>query len=336
MNQANTRRNAFKGKSRFEFLRSLVVPRITKVNSWAAVLFAVLVTVYSAHRIASYKMNTREWAKSPLNDVPRKCPSPSYKTVISDSQESLSSPIKICMTTLTDAKKADSLQRLVRWRNFDSLLEMTWPNKEKYCRKHNYYLFDESDSLDTTRPPSWSKIRAAQRLLREEKCDWVLWLDADTVIMNSDKRIESFLPEKGDLVLTRQKGGSYNAGAWAIKNTPWALSFLDTWWGMTSYVQPKGLSTSGDNAALKAYLTQNMDPKEFQDHIVVPPRCQFNSDATFISPKEAADYERNPEKVKDYPGYMSDSKYHLGDLVAHVAGKNNKIDTTQILLKEAK
>jgi hypothetical protein len=33
--------------------------------------------------------------------------------------------------------------------------------------------------------------------------------------------------------------------------------------------------------------------------------------------------------------YLNLEKYHKGDLVAHVAGKNNKIDTTALLLKDA-
>ena len=111
-------------------------------------------------------MNTTVWEKAPINHIERQCPATGYPVVKSKQEAG-----KICITTLTDAKKADPLQNMLRWRNFNSLLEMTWPNKEAYAKKHGYYLFDESDSLDTSRPPSWSKIKAAQRLLTKENCD---------------------------------------------------------------------------------------------------------------------------------------------------------------------
>ena len=234
--------------------------------------------------MVSYKLNTTEWVKAPINDIYRECAKPPYPTL---SPETFKDAGKICMTTLTDAKAGSPLQRFVRWRNFDSLLEMTWPNKQAYADKHGYYLFNESDTLDKSRPPSWSKIKAAQRLLNEEDCDWVFWLDADTVIMNSEKSVQAFLPsdKDKDLVLTRQKGGSYNAGAWLIRNTPWSKKFLQHWWDMKEFVQPPGLSTSGDNDALKAYLLDQMDPTEFKKHIVAPPRCQFTPPGWAASPR---------------------------------------------------
>jgi hypothetical protein len=312
--------------------------RLTKSKAIAFGLIALLLIVFTGHRTASYKMNTREWVNAPINDVYRVCPPPDYPTIPVDANgpNGYTDAGKICVTTLTDAKKGPFLQRLIRWRNFDQLLEMTWPNKVNWTKKHGYHLFDESDSLDRSRPPSWSKIKATQRLLEHEACDWVLWLDADTVIMNSEKKIEAFLPMDPsiDLLINRQKGGSYNAGAWVIRNSPWSKQFLQRWWDMKEFVHPPGMSTSGDNAALKAYLTDQMDPAEFSQHIAVPPRCTFNSVTIFLSPQEAA-LVTDPETIKKQEYYMNPEKYHKGDLVAHVAGKNNKIDTTALLLKDA-
>lgn len=186
------------------------------------------VMVYSGQGIASYSMNKREWAKAPINDIDRTCPQPPYPVLSAADREKAG---KICLTTLTDRMKKDWYQTMVRWRNFDNLLEMTWSNKLNYVRKHGYYLYNESMNYDVSRPPSWSKIKAALRLLEEENCNWVFWLDADTVIMNSERRIEDFLPSNPEhmLLLTTQKGGSYNAGAWIIKNTPWSKQFLRHW-----------------------------------------------------------------------------------------------------------
>jgi galactosyl transferase GMA12/MNN10 family len=287
---------------------------IAKVMS--VVAFLCLLT---GERYVSYSENTKVWVPSPLNHIERECRKPSYPVVGTAVDNSTEQP-SICITTLTDSETSGMLQRFVRWRNFDNLLEMTWPNKQKYCDKHGYKLFNESKSLDQKRPPSWSKIRAAQRLLAEENCDWVFWMDADTVIMNSEKSIEDLLPlpESGiDLLLTRQKGNSWNAGAWMIRRSNWSLEFLDHWWNMEEFVKPKGLAVSGDNDALKSYLT-DMDVDYFNQHISVPDRCNFNSVAKWNTPEEAA--ALTPEELLRPKFYMDNTSYHKGDFVAHVAG----------------
>ena len=303
--------------------------------------------MFVGHRIASYRVNSAVLYKHPLNEIVRECPNPEYEVLSStwttEQQEGTAVTNKngknrpqICITTLTDSAKADPIQRLVRWRNFDSLLDMTWSNKQSYCDKYGYLLFNESMTLDPSRPPSWSKIRAVRRLLTEEKCDWVFWMDADTVIMNSMKRIEDFLPvpDSGvDLILSAQKQISWNAGAWLIRNTPWSIEFLDTWWNKKEFVQPKGMSESGDNSALVDYLN-SMDKEYFQAHIRVPPRCLFNSVAKFVTAAER-EFLSVPENLRSQPYYMDNDRYHKTDLVAHVAGVDNKITTTVLLLKDA-
>lgn len=285
-------------------------------NPRRACYFALglLTLVYSVERTVSQRRNNVVYHQPPINYIERPCPSPDYEL----EQKSLNA--KICITTLTDAKSADVLQRLVRWRNFDHLLEMTWPNKQNYASKHSYHLFDESRNLDRARPPSWSKIKAARRLLTEEKCDWVMWLDADTVVMNSSKRIQDFWSANHDLVITEEKNGSYNAGAWLIRNSRWSLEFLDNWWNMTSFVKAKGLSVSGDNDALKWYLT-HMDKNEFRAHIAVPSRCAFNSVTVWLTDAQHKAIETGKLNMREQDWYMSTWKYHKGDFIAHVAGK---------------
>lgn len=298
-------------------------------------MLIVIAIAYCSARYVSFQVNHKELLKAPINDIERECPGPKYP-VVGRSNNNSTKKLNICITTLTDEAKADILQRLIRWRDFNNLLDLTWPNKQNYCHKHGYQLFNESrTSLDTSRPPSWSKIRAAQRLLKEEQCDWVFWMDADTVIMNSNKRIEDFLPtaETGiDLIITIQKDNGWNAGAWLIRNTDWSMQFLDHWWSMREYVQPKGLGVSGDNSALKAYLA-SMDPDTFSKHIAVPPRCLFNSVTKWVQkddpPLDTA------EQIHKYQWYMHQEFYHKGDFVAHVAGVSNKITTTEMLLRDA-
>ena len=126
---------------------------------------------------------------------------------------------------------------------------------------------------------------------------------------------------------------SWNAGAWLIRNTPWSLEFLDIWWNKKEFVQPKGLSVSGDNAALTDYI-RSLNHSYFHEHIRVPPRCLFNSVAKFLT-KEELEYFSVPDNLHKFQYYKGSDRYHKTDLVAHVAGVDNKITTTALLLKDA-
>lgn len=65
-------------------------------------------------------------------------------------------------------------------------------NINKYCELHGYSLhIDYQDQFNNGRPPQWRKIEAAIEIL--PKYDWVFFLDADCLIMNSDIKLESFL-----------------------------------------------------------------------------------------------------------------------------------------------
>jgi hypothetical protein len=321
-------------KQRWEPVLRLVLRRALLRN----VMVLLLLTV-AGQRLVSHRMSRKTWLAAPIVHVQRKCPPPSYEThTPSTNITSVSNP-KVCLVTLTDEKKKAWTTRYLGWRNFDGLLALTWNNKQEYAAKHGYFLFDESAALDTSRPPSWSKIRAVQRLLTVEQCDWVLWLDADTVIMNSEVQIEEFLPLASSdyyLLVSADNGGGYNAGAWLIRNTVWSRHFLDTWWSMRSFVRPPGFSHSGDNAALNALLAQAKKEKAsdgslsvFSQHVLVPARCTFNSFAKFLDPIE---YDPATRLLEQQEWYKSEFYYHYGDFVAHVAGVDNKVETLQFLL----
>jgi len=308
-------------------IRSAVYLFITRLGL-SRLIALVLLFTFMVHRSISSYMSHRPLMLAPIVSVERKCPAPSYQTL---SNEATTKTEKICLTTLTDEKSKSMATKYLGWRNFDGLLQLTWKNKADYAAKHGYYLFDESDMLDKSRPPSWSKIRATQRLLQEENCTWVFWLDADTVIMNSDKRIEDFLPADStkDLLMSRDNGGGYNAGVWLVRDTAWGRDFLQTWWDMKSFVRPPGLSHSGDNAALKVLLA-NM--KDFDQHVLAPARCTFNSFAKVVVPSEFEDVTSDLPR-QDF--YLAEAYYHKGDLLAHVAGVDNKVEILKMLLAEA-
>lgn len=68
-------------------------------------------------------------------------------------------------------------------------------NISKYCELHGYTLnIDYQPSFNNEKPAQWRKIQAALEILEnDEKIDWLFFIDADCLIMNSDIKLESFI-----------------------------------------------------------------------------------------------------------------------------------------------
>jgi galactosyl transferase GMA12/MNN10 family len=290
-----------------------------------------LALAFVIHRSVSSVRAHKKWINAPITYLSRQCPAVSYE-VLPKSIISEDTAPKICLTSLTDQQSPSFWQRLLRWRNFDGILDLTWPNKQAYALQYGYHLYDGSHHIDHSRPPAWSKIVAVKYLLQHEDCDWVMWTDADTIIMNSEIRITDFLPTDTTkhLIVGPDKGGGFNSGVFLFRNTDWSIQTLDAWWNMTDFVRPHGMSLSGDNSALKALLKHMPD---FDEHVLSPPRCTFNSFAKFLTlqqSREAMDH------LTEQSWYMDDEHYHKGDFIAHTPGVDNKIACLKLLLPESR
>jgi len=109
-------------------------------------------------------------------------------------------------------------------------------NKEKYAKKHGYDIIIYHDLLDTVRPAPWSKIKAIQNHLADY--DWVYWSDADSLIMNTDIKLESFIEDNVDLVISKECFYEYlNTGSFLIKNTEWSHELLRRIYALEPYTQ---------------------------------------------------------------------------------------------------
>ena len=101
-------------------------------------------------------------------------------------------------------------------------------NKEAYARHHGYGFVAHDHSLDNRRPPAFSKIPAI--LTELPKHDWVFWTDADSLVMNPVRRLESIIRRGAgkDMILTWESGAAaVNTGQWLIRNTAWSRAVLE-------------------------------------------------------------------------------------------------------------
>ena len=89
-----------------------------------------------------------------------------------------------------------------------------------YCRKHGYDYIDDESVYDPSREIEWSKILIIQKYLA--RYDFLVWVDADTFIMNNEIRLEDLLDRllgSADLMYVAAHGW-VNNGVFFVRNTP--------------------------------------------------------------------------------------------------------------------
>lgn len=109
-------------------------------------------------------------------------------------------------------------------------------SKKKYCEKYGYRYEDDESVYDSTRHPAWSKIKLIQKCL-EYDCDYVIWIDADAMIMNDTIPIETYIDKymnDKDFLVSRDNGYRINTGVWFIKNTQYSKDIMKEVWNNTT------------------------------------------------------------------------------------------------------
>lgn len=137
---------------------------------------------------------------------------------------------------------------------------------KSYCEKYEYDFTDE-ELYDDSRPPAWSKVRLIQKCLQNDKHDYVVWIDADTLIMNDEITISSLidkLANNKDITMA-QDWVSINSGVMFIKNTEWSKMFFKELYDQTDFINHNNWEQS---ALIHMYDNNMFDSR---DHINVLP-----------------------------------------------------------------
>ena len=106
---------------------------------------------------------------------------------------------------------------------------------EKYCDEQNYIYHVETDTKKIknaigNKAFTWYKPQFLLDVLALHNPDYVLFLDADAIVVDQENRIENFIDSTKDIVVAKDYGPSdMQAGVILIKNTPWVKDFLKRW-----------------------------------------------------------------------------------------------------------
>jgi len=134
---------------------------------------------------------------------------------------------RICLLTGHDA-------------HYRSLAALTVPQMRRYAASHGYDIrvLDQMDAGES--PVEWAKIKVIRDALQDD-VEFLLWIDADALIVRLDQDIRECISADVDLYMAWHGPDSarvdwagfvphYNSGVMLIRNTPWAHDFFSRVW----------------------------------------------------------------------------------------------------------
>jgi hypothetical protein len=112
------------------------------------------------------------------------------------------------------------------------LLALAFPSFSDYAERHGYDIV-VGDGNGHGRPAAWGKVPLLQRLL--EHYDFVLWIDADAVILDASVDLETIVPAEAFQALAiitcaPGKGTQPAVGVWALRAGVRTQEFLAEVW----------------------------------------------------------------------------------------------------------
>ncbi|KAK0852452.1 hypothetical protein LTR03_003430 [Friedmanniomyces endolithicus] len=190
--------------------------------------------------------------------------------------------------------------------NGNSYWERALRTHEEHDRLHGYRLHVLRQGLldDVWSKPAYILSLPLRELARpeSERLEWLVWVDADTIILNPHVPIEVFLPPAGPefddvhLIYTNDPNG-LNNGIFPIRVNRWAVDLFSAILSYR-YYRPDAPLVFRDQSAMGALIQE----PQFASHTVAAPQRWFNA------------YQGEHNET------LAPFQVRRGDLLVHLAG----------------
>lgn len=129
---------------------------------------------------------------------------------------------------------------------------------------------DTQFDIDHSRAPTFGKIRLTLAACRGRDNGWILWSDADALVMNHSLPLEALIDDGYDLMFTYD-WLMMNAGMLLMKCSTWTKNFLGRVYNARKFDTARAL----DQSSFQEHL-DNLSKSEFNQHVKVVPKYAMN------------------------------------------------------------
>lgn len=218
------------------------------------------------------------------------------------------------------SKKKVAIASMIWGKNdYSAQLQRALTTHKKYAKRHGYDLnILERPIYDLI----WSKPAYMLQLIlkelakpEEERLEWIVWADIDTLIMNPNVPLESFLPPRHmnevNLMTTNDVFGLNNGvffirvNAWAVKLLSHAIAF--------PYFNPKVVLGNADQSAMLHLL----EDRQINRNAIILPQHFFNGYRLGMGEGENS---RPGALIMHFPG---GNKQFMQEFIGYIEGGHN-------------
>lgn len=193
--------------------------------------------------------------------------------------------------------------------NLIDMINVSKPILSEYCYRNNYSYDIFNIPTDYIRPYSWFKIDKLIQI--DNDYDYILWMDADSVIVNKQFKIESIINKNKYFYISKDLH-NINCGVFMIHNNNYMKKFLENTWNKTQYLN----HCWWEQAAIIDSIENNIF--NISQYIEYIPQCVLN----------AYDY-------KYYSNTKQDGQVTANSFIFHCPGLDHRL-RLELLVKYAK
>ncbi|PNS19652.1 hypothetical protein CAC42_7496 [Sphaceloma murrayae] len=153
----------------------------------------------------------------------------------------------------------------------------------------------------------------------DQRLQWLMWYDSDTILMNPNLPLEAFLPPEDQwshvhMLVTNDDNG-LNNGVFFIRVHPWSIQLLKTVLSIQSYEPDIDLEYN-EQTALELWLLSDA----YREHVMHVPQRWFNAYARgWLLEEEGNRIQATMEDAR-----LPKNTIAKGDLLVHLAGHLSK------------
>lgn len=99
-----------------------------------------------------------------------------------------------------------------------------------YAKKYNYHFHVQKESLTPELPAHWNKLALLINIMNNTSSDYIVWFDADIMIMNHEISIETIIEKHmdcKDFLLNRDVSEEINTGVCIVRNNEYSRKILE-------------------------------------------------------------------------------------------------------------
>ena len=124
-------------------------------------------------------------------------------------------------------------------RDYKEIVKYSLRSKQIYADKHNYNCIILTDDnnwqniYDGIRHPPWYKMPLIKKIIEKGDSDYIVWIDADTQILNFEQKLEYFIEKcliNTNKEIAMIQENPLNTGIMFIRNSKFNYDLMDMIW----------------------------------------------------------------------------------------------------------